>query len=58
MSEKTEVLAWLARIGEDDPVVIRETLQKCRSNDVFRAAFVAMARNPDAPENKTKKDKK
>ena len=46
-AEEREILNWLGRIGEFDPVVIGETLAKCRTNPTYRAAFLKMARDDD-----------
>ena len=42
--EELEVLRWLDSIGEFDPVVIAETIQKCRDRPDWRDAFVRAAR--------------
>lgn len=46
--EEREVVDWLERIGEPDPVVFGETLAKCRTNPTYKAAFLNMARGDDA----------
>ena len=42
--EKLEVLAWLGAIGEHDPLVIVETIDKCRARPDWRDAYVRAAR--------------
>ena len=42
--EELEVLGWLDSIGENDPVVIGETIQKCRDRPDWCDAFVRAAR--------------
>lgn len=46
--DEREIVAWLHRIGEPDPVVFGETLAKARTNPNFRAAFLSMARGDDS----------
>lgn len=43
--DEREVLAWLERIGETDPVVFQETLDKCRISVDGLAFFLDLARN-------------
>jgi len=42
--EEREILHWLSRIGETDPVVIRETLVKCRNDPEVLRFFLGLAR--------------
>jgi hypothetical protein len=42
--EQREILAWLNRIGETDPAVIRETLAKCDDNPDALRFFLGLAR--------------
>jgi len=45
--EEREILHWLSRIGETDPVIIRETLAKCRDNPDALRFFLGLARGDD-----------
>lgn len=41
------VRAWLSHIGEEDPEIIEETIQRCRENKEVRAFFLNQAKaNP------------
>lgn len=42
--EQREILAWLKRIGETDPAVIRETLAKCDNDPDALRFFLGLAR--------------
>lgn len=42
--EEREILQWLNRIGETDPLVIRETLAKCRDDPDGLRFFLGLAR--------------
>ena len=44
-TDDCEILAWLGRIGEGDPVVLRETLNKCRANPDALRFFLECARS-------------
>ena len=44
-SDEREVVAWLESIGETDPVVLQETLDKCRASEDALAFFLDLARN-------------
>ena len=41
--DKRAILAWLASIGEDDPVTIAEVIEGCQNNQDRRAYFLARA---------------
>lgn len=43
-----EVMDWLTRIGEPDPQVFRETLDKCRASTDAMAYFLGLARGNDS----------
>ena len=43
--DEREVVAWLERIGETDPVVFQETLDKCCASEDGLACFLSLARN-------------
>ena len=45
--EEREILQWLSHIGETNPVVIRETLAKCRNNPEALRFFLGLARDDD-----------
>ena len=42
--EEREILHWLSRIGETDPVIVGETLAKCRSEPHALRFFLRLAR--------------
>ncbi len=42
-----EIVGWLERIGEDDPVIFGETLAKCRANPDALTFFLGLARGDD-----------
>ena len=44
LTEQTAVLTWLAHIGEADPALIEQVVNKCRRNVDARAYFLARAR--------------
>ena len=44
-SDEREVVAWLEGIGETDPVVFQETLDKCRTSADGLAFFLDIAWN-------------
>lgn len=44
MTDRELVLAWLARIGEDDPVCIAACLRQCETDKGARAYYVGLAR--------------
>ena len=46
-AEEREITDWLKRIGEPDPVVIGETLAKCRANPAALRFFLGLARGDD-----------
>jgi hypothetical protein len=43
-SKEAAIRDWLKRIQEDDPVVIEEVIEKCRSNPADLAYFLTQAR--------------
>lgn len=43
-TDEREIVSWLQRIGENDPVIFRETLDKCRANPDALRFFLGLAR--------------
>lgn len=45
---EAEIVDWLTRVGERDPQVVRETLDKCRVNPDALRFFLGLARGDHA----------